>query len=194
MTTKPNELIDHITLEKDFVRWDATILTAQGDKATKFPSQRTRQVEKNLIFWFALCIRTPSILEMAPATLTLGPFAVVSSDSKRRAESALMAREGAVFVITQLHENETLSNDAFVTFEIWVDLRALKEQHDVVVPIAPPAVTKQLILPKQLLYRAHDVKIPGLRDRFGVNVYKLVGTLEQEAVFCGDARPSVSNH
>jgi len=188
VATLANELLDHITLESDFVRWHSTILTAHGAKRTRIPNQRTRQVEKDLIFWFALCVGNPATLELAPATLTLGPFPVTSSDSKRRAESAIMAREGAVFIITQLHDDETLPSTAFVTFEFWICRNPKERRHEVVVPIAPPAVAEPLSLPTELQYRGHDIVIPGLSTRFSVNAYKLVGTLAEEAIICSDTR------
>jgi hypothetical protein len=183
-----NELLDHITLDNDFLAWHASVLKVDGAKGTRIPTQRTRQVEKDLIFWFALCVRNPASLEVAPATLTLGPFPVTSSDSKRRADSAIMAREGAIFVITQLHDAEMLPTTAFVTFEFWVCRDPRDQRSEVVVPIAPPAVAEPIGLPTELRYRGHDVVIPGLTTRFSVNTYKLVGRLAEEAIICSDSR------
>jgi len=193
VATSTSKLLDHITLDSDFGRWHATVLTTHGAKRTRIPSQRTRQVGKDLIFWFALCVRNPTILEVAPATLTLGPFPVTSSDSKRRAELAMMAREGAIFVITQLHDDETLPSTAFVIFEFWICENPREQRNEVVVPIAPPAVAEPLSPPTELLCRDHDIVIPGLSTRFNVNTYKLVGTLAEEAIICSDTRRSGSN-
>ena len=47
-------------------------------KETKVPSMRTHQISKDLIFWFAISVRDPSVLKLTPNTLTLEPFSINS--------------------------------------------------------------------------------------------------------------------
>jgi hypothetical protein len=74
IATKLDEALDHITLEPDFKTWHATILTSSGDKETRIPRRRTRQMSKEPTFWFALSLGRPSALEPMPNTAILGPF------------------------------------------------------------------------------------------------------------------------
>jgi len=199
LVTKPDESLDHITLKKDLNKWHATILTRQGFKETTIPSMRTQQISKDLIFWFALSIRGPSVLELMPNTVTLGPFPVSSRDSKRRVEEIINARKQAVHHITRLHDGETLSSGEFVTFEFYLDLasriRRWLVRHllgrrpwygtRLVFPVAFPAVSKPLRIPDSLPYRTHDVTVSGFRGRLIISVYKAAGILAEDSVLSG---------
>jgi len=88
----------------------------------------------------------------------------------------------------------TTGRPAVVTFEFWICRNPKERRHEVVVPIAPPAVAEPLSLPTELRYRGHDIMIPGLSTRFSVNAYKLVGTLAEEAIIsCRAGRPAVED-
>jgi hypothetical protein len=198
LVTRPNESLDHITLEPDFETWHATILTAQGTKETRIPTRRTRQIDKCLIFWFALSVKSPSILEATPKTVTLGPFRAPSTDSTRRATSLIDARKDAVFRTIELHEEQPIPNNQFTTFEFYIDrsnrirlwLRHLLlgrwgRSTPILFPIAVPAAQEspKAVLP--LPYRSHDVGVPEFRGCFTISVYRTAGILTGGAILSG---------
>src|SRR5208282_3995476 len=65
------QYLDHITLEPDFSRWHATLLTGHRVKEIKIPKWRTRKINENLLFWFSLSVRDPSVLEATPRELLI---------------------------------------------------------------------------------------------------------------------------
>ncbi|MGA3107856.1 MAG: hypothetical protein ABSD99_00140 [Candidatus Bathyarchaeia archaeon] len=198
LTAKANESLDHITLEPDLQRWHATILTGQGNKETRLPRRRTSQIKQDLIFWFALSVTDPSVLELTPRTIRLGPFAVSPTYSRQMAKLIIAARKGAIFHILQLHEQENLSGNEFVNFEFYVDRSSemrLLLRHQVlgregrvtgiVSSISPPASKDSVKLPALTPCRSHDVMLLGSPGCYPITVYKLPGTLAEDAILSG---------
>ncbi|TSA42732.1 hypothetical protein D4R54_02150 [archaeon] len=198
LTAKTDESLDHITLEANFDTWHATILTAQAVKETRIPKRHTRQIGKDLIFWFALSVRNPSVLETTPKTTTLGPFPVSSTYSQKLAALLMEAREDAVFRILQLQEEQPIANNQFITFEFFIDrssrirlwlrrslLRRYGHSTPVLYPIAVPAVRESPKAVDLVLAKTHDVEIPGFRGCFTVTVYRTTGILAEEAILSG---------
>lgn len=198
LTAQANESLDHITLEPDLHRWHATILTAQGVKETRIPRRRTRQIKEDLIFWFALSVTDPSVLELTPRTVHLGCFAASPTHSTEMAKLIQGATKGAIRHILQLHKQETLRSNEFVTFEFYVDRSSrvrLWLRHQVlgrdgrvtglVSPIALPASKEPVKMPALIPCRSHDVMLPGFPGYFPVTVHNLPGTLAQDAILSG---------
>ncbi len=198
VTAQANESLDHISLEPDLQSWHATILTAQGVKETRLPSRRTRQIKDDLIFWFALSVADPSVLELTPRTVHLGRFAVSPTYSTTMAKLIQGATMGAIRHVLQLHEQENLRRNEFVTFEFYVDRSSgvhLWLRHQVlgregrvtglVSPVAPPASKEPVTIPAMTPCRSHDVMLQGFPGCFPVTVYKLPGTLAQDAILSG---------
>jgi hypothetical protein len=198
LVTRPDEFLDHITLEPDSETWHATILTVQGKKETLIPKRRTRQINRCLIFWFALSVKNPSVLEMTPNRVSLGPFPAPSTDSARRATSMMDARKDAVFRTIELNEKQPISNDQFITFEFYLDrssrtklwlrhflLGRWGRSTPILFPIGVPAAQES---PKPVLpfpYRSHDVEIPGFRGCFTISTYRTTGSLTGDAILSG---------
>lgn len=162
LTAKTDESLDHITLEASFDTWHATILTAQAVKETHIPKRHTRQIGKHLIFWFALSMRNPSVLETTPKTTTLGPFPVSSTYSQKLAALLMEAREDAVFRIL-LYGRST----------------------PVLLPIGVPALQESPKVVGPVLAKTHDVDVPGFHGGFTVTVYRTTGILAEEAILSG---------
>jgi len=198
LTAQTNESLDHVTLEAGLQTWHATILTAQGDKETRIPRRRTHKIKKGLIFWFALSVRDPSVLELAPRIVRLGPLPVSPAYSEEMAKLMIGATKGAIFHILELHKQDDLSPNEFVTFEFYVDQSSgmrLWLRHQVLgrkgrvtgvqAPIAPPASKEPVRTSAPTPCRSHDVMLPRLPGCFPVTVYKLPGTLAEDAVLSG---------
>ena len=198
LVSRLDECLDHITLEPDFETWHATILTAGGTKETRIPRRRTRQIDNGLVFWFALSVKSPSVLEATPNIVTLGPFPTSPTDSTRRAESLMDAREGAVFRTIELHEEQPISGDQFITFEFYIDrsnrirlwlrhflLGRWGRSTPILFPIAVPAAKEPPKAIGPLPYRSHDVEVPGFRGCFTISAYRATGILTADVILSG---------
>jgi len=198
LVTRPDESLDHITLEPDSETWHATILTAQGAKETHIPKRRTRRVDRCTIFWFALSVRSPSVLEMTPNTVTLGPFPTPPTDSTRRGMSLMDARKDVVFRTIGLHETQPVSSDQFITFEFYIDRSnrvRLWVRHSlfgrwgrstpILLPIAVPASRESPKVVPPFPYRSHDVEIAGFQGCFIISAYRITGSLTGDAILSG---------
>jgi hypothetical protein len=198
LTAQDNESLDHISLEPDLQSWHATILTAQGLKKTRIPSRRTRKIRNDLIFWFALSVADPSVLELTPRTIHLGRFAVSPTYSTAMAKLVQGATTGAIRHVLQLHQQENLHSNEFVTFEFYVDRSGrvrLWLRHQVLgrggrvtglaFPVAPPASKEPVMKAALTSCRSHDVMLQGFPGCFPVTVYKLSGKLAEDAILSG---------
>ena len=110
----------------------------------------------------------------------------------------IAATKGAIFHILELHIQEDLSANEFVTFEFYVDRSSgmrLWLRHQVLgrkgrvtgllAPIAPPASDELVKMPAPTPCRSHDVMLPGFPGCLPVTVYKLPGTLAENAILSG---------
>jgi hypothetical protein len=198
ITTKSDEALDHITLEPNFKTWHASILTSSGDKETRIPRRRTRQMSKELTFWFALSVGRPSALEATPNTAILGPFPVSSTYSRKAAALVLEARRDCVWRTIQLHDDQPLLSDQFVMFEFYIDrsgrmklwlrnglLRRHGRRTPILFPVEVPAAQGPPTVVVPLPYRNHDVEVPGFRGCFTISAYRATGMLTGDAVLSG---------
>jgi len=184
LTTKPGELLDHFTLEPDLQNWHVTILT-EGRKKTKTPRFRARRIGDNLVFWFALSIRSPQNLEPTPKNLEM-VFRSTREDSERRTKLLDEARDGAIFNITQLPEgSESVGPGEFMNFEFFLDLNGTSYNGEALAPLQPPAVKMPIEIPRLNPMRAHTVTIPGWSGRVVVSAYTLRGLLADDCVISG---------
>jgi hypothetical protein len=114
------------------------------------------------------------------------------------AKLIIAARKGAIFHILQLHEQENLSGNEFVNFEFYVDRSSemrLLLRHQVlgregrvtgiVSSISPPASKDSVKLPALTPCRSHDVMLLGSPGCYPITVYKLPGTLAEDAILSG---------
>jgi len=181
-------LVDHLTLEKGFQKWHVTILESDRTKKTRLQSFPTKRVSEQVTFWFGLSIQGLTLLETTPAKLTM-TFPAPPSDSIRRGEELIKAREDAVFHITTM-DHGSLSEREFVHFDFFIgpddtDIEALP----CFVPTKEPLVHNYAKpFTDGWHFRGHPVSLEGMSMKVWIVVSKHVGDLKSKTLIAAPER------
>lgn len=174
-------LLDHFTLERDFKRWHATIITSPSEPKPKRPSFRTYRVDRNTIFWFGLTIQKPEVLEMTPEEHRM-IFSCPPRDSERRAKLLVEAREGAIFHLVHL-EKVKIRFDDFVHFDFFIAPPTVDvKKFPCFVPMYEPMVRNYSQIEGGTPIRSHPVMLPGMKQRVWVMVSKHHGEVSEKSI------------
>lgn len=179
---KSTGLVDHLTLEKNFQKWHATILEADRTKKTRLPSFKTKKIDENTLFWFGLSIKDPSVLEITPEELILNLYSP-PSDTDRRLNVLIEARENAIFQLTHLSKkSEPLNEGEFLHFDFFIGHSNLDlDKLDCFVPTREPIVY-EFKRAQKISVRGHPVTLEGITKKIWVVVSKHTGKLSGEAI------------
>jgi len=176
-------LIDHITLESNVQDCHVTILDDKGKKPIRLRSFKTKSFGENCLFWFGLSMQSLDYLETTPEELTIS-FSSPPQDSKAKTEAFLKAREGAIFHILELDENQSLSltKEEFIHFDFFLGPDNLKG-FPCCTPTAEPAVSSY-VAPKEgkVNSRAHPVRLEGINYRIWIVLSKHSGRLSDNTI------------
>ena len=159
-----NELVDHITLDKNFRNVHVTTLFANGTKK-HIMSGVSRKVRKDVIFWFGISIQNSEVLEKTPNELTM-IFTTSSTDANRRTKLLEEARNNARHHVTNLPKGEDLKENEFLHFAFFIGPYKYEAVNSLplFVPTQEPVVLDYAAKEK-VVVRKHPVKLEGLRDR-----------------------------
>jgi len=168
-------VIDHFTLHPDLEQGHITTLT------NKRINYRTEIIDPDTRFWFALSVRFSSLLEPMYSKINFS-FVCPSSDSDRRAEDVMKARQDAIFHMTSLPNQGRLKDSAFLHFEFFV--RTVNESLRVTCPIVPPLLKSYEEFGEgQRQVRIHPIKLEGLDGKVLIRVSNQPGKLRSDALF-----------
>lgn len=168
-------MIDHFTLQPDFEHGHITTST------NKRIDYRTKLIEPDTRFWFALSVRSPSLLEPMYSKVNFS-FACPPSDSRRRTEDIMKARQDAIFHLISLPNQGKVKDFEFLHFEFFI--RTDHEFLHVNCPIAPPLLESYDEFGEgQRQVRVHPVKLEGLDGKVLIRVSKHPGKLLNDALF-----------
>ena len=175
-------VLDHFTLERNFKKWHATIITSPSKPKPKLSSFKTYQVRKNIVFWFGLTIQSSEVLETTPEEHRM-VFSCPSKDSKRRAEMMIKAREGAIFHLVHLPRGVKIGRDEFVHFDFFIAPRSIDvEKFPCFVPMLEPIVQNYSQVEGGTPIRAHPVMLPKMKQRVWVIVSKHKGKVPEKSI------------
>lgn len=184
---KSSGFVDHLTLEKGYVKWHVTILEPDGTKRVLLQSYRTRHVDKGVLWWFSLSIRGPELLETTPEEHTL-TFPSPPKDSSRRVELMMKARENAIHHLVTL-DSMKLETGEFLHFDFFIGredttARLINEgQLPCYAPTEKPIADGYAqAFGEQTHFRAHAVSVEGMPEKFWVIVSKHRGELRDKAI------------
>lgn len=181
---KSTGFIDHITLDKGFQNVHVTILEPDGTKSPHLRSFESKEIKKNTLFWFGLCIQDPSFLEVTPEELSL-TFLSSSKDSKRRGALMMEASERAIRYITTLNgeSSNALSKGEFICFDFFITPSDFSESLPCFVPTQKPIVFGYAPAFKEGTHlRVHPVSLEGLKEKILVVVSKHIGKISDKAI------------
>ena len=157
--TPQTMLIDHVTLESDLQSWQISL--QNKDILPRLPRQRTREITENLLHWFDLYLRNPSVLEQVPESLTCR-FAVPGGDSERRIDTYIDSREGSEFHLISINKQDTYRAGTYLALRFLISPVKIEEEidYDFIVPTGPPVLRSNVHHEKEIKYRCHSIKIP----------------------------------
>jgi hypothetical protein len=168
-------MVDHLTLLPAFERGHVTT------SANKKIAYRTKLIEPDTRFWFALSVRSPTLLEPMYSEVTFS-FACPPSDSRRRIEDIMKARQYAIFHLTSLPTQDKVKDFEFLHFEFFI--RTGHEFSHVNCPIVLPLLEPSKEFGEgQCQVRVHPVKLEGLDGKVLVRVSKHPGKLTSDTMF-----------
>lgn len=178
-------LIDHFSLEKELNKWHVTLLdSSKGEKKYPLRTYKTRRYPNKTLFWFALSIKGPRILEPTPQKLQL-KFHSPETDSERRIKDIFQARDGAIFSILSLPDGITLDKDEYLHFEVLVT----EEKRDRIdlppfanFPTTLPSLQSPVEMNMQLPARIHPARLQGFPGSIFIIVAKHKGILSNDAI------------
>ena len=182
-----NTLIDHYSLEKDLDIWNITLLDGKGEKKYPLRKYKTRKYPDDTCFWFAISVKSPSVLDPTPQELKL-MFSSPETDSERRVKDIVEAREDAIFSILSPPDGMTLNEDEYLHFAVLVtkekrDVRYINSlQPPLNFPITPPSLESPVEMETQMPVRTHPVRLQGFPGSVFIIVAKHKGILSNEAV------------
>lgn len=171
--------IDHFTLEKDFKKLHLTLLKKDKRNEKTYPvSFRTFRLGEDLFFWFGLSIQDPCLLEPTPRKTTI-TFQIPPTDSKRRINNVINARQKSVFHIVELSQKHSFSKNEFIHFNFFICPEGFdipKKHVFLSLPSKEPVVSNfysETMVP----YRAHYVALPKFDKKIAVLVSRHIGKL-----------------
>ncbi len=178
-------LIDHFSLEKELNKWHVTLLhSIKGEKKYPLRTYKTRRYPNNTLFWFALSIKGPRILEPTPQELKL-KFNSHQTDSERKIKDIFQVRDGAIFSIVSLPDGITLDEAEYLHFEVLV----IEEKRDRIdlppfanFPTTPPSLQSPVEMSLQLPARIHPARLQGFPGSIFIIVAKHKGILSNDAI------------
>ena len=175
-------LIDHLTLDGNLKRGHITARTI-NDKS-KIPKKvsnfATKKITDDAIFWFAMSIKNASILERMVKRATLS-FTSLASDTDRRADEVIKAREGAIFHIVRLAKDVGITTGEFLHFRFFLggdDYKSFKHFWAL-----PKPHIQGLVYERHIPIRTHPMSIVNLPYKVWVLVSKHGGELSNDAIF-----------
>jgi len=159
-----NELVDHITLDKNFRNVHVTTSFANGTKKHVM-SGASRKVRKDVIFWFGISIQNSKVLEKTPNELTM-IFTTSSTDADRRIKLIEEARNNAKHHVTSLPKGKYLKENEFLHFAFFFGPYEYEAVNNLplFIPTQEPIVL-DYAAEKKVEVRKHPVNLEGLRDR-----------------------------
>jgi hypothetical protein len=168
------EAIDHLTLEPGYKRGHITTSTGKKIK------HKTKLTGPDTVFWFAMSTRSPKLLEPIYSKVKFS-FACPPSDSKRRVEDIMKAKEAAVFHLISLAGNDKVGDDEFLHLEFFVvpDGESSAKDFPMVRPLLATASDNEM---QQLRIRLHPVGLQGLNDKVWIRVSKPRGKLADDVI------------
>jgi len=179
---KSTGFVDHFTFDRGFRRWHLSILESDGTKKLRLPSYKTKEVSEDTLFWFGITIQDHGCLEITPEEVTL-TFPSPPSDSIRRSDLMLKAREGAVFHLVTLNKMP-LNKGEFLHFDFFIGPSDLStEKIPCFVPRQEPIIYGYAQAFKEGTYfRGHPVSLEGIAEKIWVVVSKHIGKVSDKAV------------
>lgn len=170
----PLEVIDHLTLEPGYERGHITTSTYKRIR------HKTRLIGGNTVFWFAMSMRSPLLLEPLYSKVSFS-FTCPSSDIDRRIEDIMKAREDAVFHLMSLAGNDKVGDNEFLHFEFFIGPGGEFSAKDfpIVQPLLVTASDNEI---QQLPVRLHPVGLQGLNDKVWIRISKPLGELVDDAI------------
>ena len=175
--------VDHITLERNHRRWHYTSL---GSKR-HLGSGLTTDLGENRFLWFGMSIAESNILKTVREE-TVFHTMVPASDTKRRIDSFIVSREGAIFNAISLHPDAKQRFDTgFLHFGLIVGPSGFADYSgpNLGIPFGSPFVTQTL--PNPLLnvpLRLHRLSI-GSRVDIEIVALWLPGSLTERVTYTG---------
>jgi len=180
-------LIDHFSLEKELDKWHITLLDSNGKKKYPLRKYKTRRYQDNSLFWFGLSVKSPYVLDPTPRESKF-IFPSPETDSERRIQDIIKARDGAVFSLISLPNGLTLNTDEYLHFEVLVtkekrDVRYINNlKSPINFPTEPPSLESSVEMQTQMPVRTHPVRLQGFPESVFIIVAKHKGILSNEAV------------
>ena len=170
----PLGAIDHLTLEPGYKRGHITTSTGKRIK------HRTKLIGPDTVLWFAMSTRSLQLLEPLYSKVKFS-FACPPSDSKRRVEDIMKAKEDAIFHLISLAGNDKFGDDEFLHLEFFVgpDRESSVKDYPIVEPLLVTASDNEI---QQLPIRLHPVSLQGLTDKVWIRVSKPHGKLADDVI------------
>jgi hypothetical protein len=179
----PTKNIDHFTLESNRKSWHVTVLNkTQQDW---LPSRQLLEIEPEIFLWFGLSVKNPLEFEKTPKETKLS-FPV--KDSQRAINIFHESRDKAVWNILQLHPDETLRDEDYLHFDVYLDFRKLKffkkqPNFKIAAPTSGSAINSQEVIKTGAIpARSHKVKLRGFNGDVWIVVSRHRGSLLNSAI------------
>lgn len=162
-------ILEHLTLETNLKDWHYKT----ANTLNRFPTNHTKEVEKNTVLWFVWRINDVKALEPVPKTTTMN-FSVKESDTERRSKLFQQSFDGVIHHIVK--QDAKASREFFWNIEFFVTTKKEKLDPDVPVNLSGND-TKLNESSKKGHTRIHHIRLVGFDGWIIIRVSKVKGSL-----------------
>lgn len=175
----PNIVVDHITLDKGFIRGHVTSTPSDGKIYRQ--KYKTLVVHGDALFWFAISVKSPNLLESVYSRVKF-TFSSPCRDAERRRQEVQQVGDHAAYSLVSLPENARIGTDEFLHFQFFLTESdfASVGQNCLILPDSPAVHGHQYRV--QNLVRIHPVTVHGLHKKMWLVVSKHTGALASDAI------------
>ena len=176
-------VFDHVSLESDLRTWHVT--TAGSTEHLGGP--RTLDLGESRVLWFGLSVADENALRLVrQKTVVTAP--VPSSDSRRRIEGLIAARDKAQFpLISRNTDHPRRTEGSFLHFAFVVGSKGFPEYNgpEIAAPYNSPFLSTPLpVVLRDIPLRSHRVELSSTRE-LQITCCELPGTLKTPLTFTG---------
>jgi hypothetical protein len=187
-------ILDHISLEKDRLKWHLTPKESKDHSRDRLGSPRTLMLGKNRVLWLGISVADAHVLRVVKRETKI-VFDSPPGDSIRRSEIFRKAQEGAKFPIVSPNTEHLIPLEArFLHFGIIVGPKGFENYSggELGFPYGSPCLVKPL--PEELSklpIRSHRLELSNNTD-IQITVCYLPGRLKLPVAITSPSEPSVT--
>lgn len=180
--------VDHISLESSLRVYHWTLKQKKTDNS-KYPKENTLPVKDDIFLWFSMGLRNTSVLEKAPKTQEIKLKGKDYAELKWKVRFIDESRGNSTFHVTCV--NGQPEEDYYINFELFVSPTSHPQDApaDIGIYHVGLAYNMKPDTRSEIMTRLHNIDLKGFSGSLWIRVSKIIGKLQQDAVFLSGKRP-----